>query len=335
MQRQAFRDRTEWLRARQATIGSSEAASALGIKPSPLQLYASKVNPQSEDAPLTIPQRVGLALEDTVADLYRTETGREIAEKQVFFRSTTYPWMSATIDGLTPHGSIVEFKTISARLGDRLGETDLEQVPDHWLAQVHHQMIVAEKQSAEIAVLIGNEEFLVYPIIRNDELCDLILKAEEDLFERIQSRRPPEVSEFDACSDVLRAYGMPNGAIQVSPEVEYLVIQAEKLRGLENAAKESRDKIRALIAQLIGDAGLAITPSGYEIRKTLRTRKGYTVQPLSYVEMKVKAPKGIQDDSVSAERLISQFAQGHRGQNSIGQRANDPFPAGFLAGQRR
>ena len=72
---------------------------------------------------------------------------------------------------------------------------------------------------------------------------------------------------------MLRAYGMPNGAIQVSPEVEDLVIQAEKLRGLENAAKESRDKIRALIAQLIRDAGLAITPSGYEIRKTLRTRK--------------------------------------------------------------
>ena len=328
MQRQAFRDRTEWLRARQDTIGSSEAASALGIKPSPLQLYVSKVNPQSEDTPLTIPQRVGLALEDTVADLYHTETGREIAEKQVFLRSSRYPWMSATIDGLTAQGSIVEFKTISARLSDRLGETDLEQVPDHWLAQVHHQMIVAEKQSAEIAVLIGNEEFLVYPIVRNPDLCDLILLAEEALFDRIQSRRPPEASEFDGCSDVLRAFGAPNGAISCSPEVEDLVVQAEVLREVENAAKKRRDAIRAKIAEAIGDAGLGITPSGYEIRKTLRTRKGFTVQPLSYVEMKVKTPKGIKDDSVSAEHFVQAFSQRYRFQDSIGQRANDPFPAG-------
>lgn len=332
MRRKTFKDRTAWLEARRQTIGSSDSAMVLGVRPSPLILYNEKVH-GIQRGPVSIPQRVGLALEPTIADLYTEQTGRGIAETQLFGISEQFDWMSATIDGINEQGNIVEFKHITTRRLQELGDEEMEQVPEPWLVQVHHQMIVAEKQSAEIAVLIGNEDFRIYPVERNPELADLIIAMETEFAEAIRSQTPPWAGPQDNCSTVLRAYGPPNGAIQLSPDFDQMLVEVEMLKAIEKEAAERRERLRVLTGEALGTAGLGITPMGFEVRKTLRTRKGYTVEPTSFVEMRIKTPKGFKDDSSIVSGFFNRLRSGSGGSDTIGQAANHPFAAGRLAAE--
>lgn len=288
-------DREKWLQDRQSGIGSSEAAACLGIAPSPLEVYAKKIGVPTPDRD-TIPKRVGRALEGTIAELYAEETGVEILESQIFVRCPTFPFMLATLDGVAGGGKVVEFKTISVRRSSELGLVEDERVPDTWLAQVHHQMIVAEVDEVDIAVLLGNEDFRVYTIHRDEMLCRLIVQAEEALWNSVLRREPPAPRDGDSYQTVLRAYERFDSAIQLPPDVEDLARIAHRYGQMIGHAEKARDIVRKEIAHRLGNAGAGVGPGGWTVTRKPVRRKAYAVQETTYTQMMIKAPKGYVDE---------------------------------------
>lgn len=334
MQIVRYESRDQWLEIRATGIGASEAAEALGIVPSPLALYNRKLGLEPK-GPVTIPQRVGLALEPTILDLYREETGREIVETQTLARSATHPFILATLDAIDSAGDLVECKTITVRNLRELGDEDLEQLPERWVVQAHQQMIVAERDLVNFAVLIGNEEFRLYPIRRNPSLCDYIVKAESELWRRILERRPPPAMDEDDYQTVARAYASIDKGVDMPPGVLSKVRRAYVLGKLAAMAEKERDALRAEIQEAVGTAGLAVSPSGWAVERKMVHRKGYVVEPLSYTTMTIKPPKECKNVGDTLAAISQSLAHGDQDQAAIGQGADQRTPADGVQDVRR
>lgn len=296
-------DRESWLQERQTGIGASEAAACLGIVPSALEVYTRKIG-AAAPIPDTIPMMVGRALEGTIAWLYQKETGREIKKTQVMLRAKKYDWLLATLDGVTEDG-IVEFKTISVRKSAELGLED-DDVPLPWLAQVHHQMICSGEDKAEVAVLIGNEEFRIYKVQRNEEVCQAIIEKTRFVWDCVLKRTPPPPSECDDYKTILRANDRYESAIQATPAIEELAQTAHAYGELAGAFEEKRDACRGVLATLLGEASAAVAPSGWKVERKLINRQGYTVAPTSYPQLTIRKPKGHTTD---VSRIIDSARQ--------------------------
>ncbi len=315
MRRIPYGNQSQWLAMRQNGIGASEAAQALGLEPSPLEIYNRKRGLEPFRSP-TIPQRVGLALENLILRMYEEETGRVVNDTQILGSSVAHPFILATLDGMDNEGDIVECKSITPRRLRELGDQDLEQIPDGWNCQVQQQMYVAEKDRATVAVLIGNEDFRLYPVRRNETLIKMIVEAEVELWDRIQSRRPPRAMEDDEYGTVIRAYQDFTPAEALEPIMERMVRQAYQLGKIGSAIDKARDSVKARIAEWLGDREGATSPNGWAITRKKINRKAYTVEASSYIQLNLKPPKGEADVTVEGiaasiiDRLETDAPQG-------------------------
>ena len=110
-----------------------------------------------------------------------------------FVVNPLYPMLYASIDRMMNHGvhdymgtilpkgGILEFKTMSGFVKKKW-----ETVPSPYLFQVHQYMMVHNKDYAEIVLLVDGRDFFVYPVERNEDICeDLEEKAHNFWFKKI------------------------------------------------------------------------------------------------------------------------------------------------------
>ena len=154
-----------WLAARQAGLGASDAATALGLNPwkSPKRLWAEKRG--------LLPVETGEAaawgrrLEPLIAQVYRERTGRRVRTPATMHRHPQHPWMLATLDRLVlGTDRILECKSAGFFPGQAFGPDGTDAVPEPYLIQVQHQLAVTGRQVADLAVLIGGNRYACYEI---------------------------------------------------------------------------------------------------------------------------------------------------------------------------
>lgn len=187
----------EQIARRKEGIGASEAAAAIGISryATPLDVYLSKTG-QSEARDLSGTMAdFGNALESAIIDYYVRQTGVMGHAWPDTLVSKRYPWMFAHLDFLAAD------RVVDAKLhgGQDYGDEGTDQVPQEVLCQLHHQMIVAEVEFAQIAAFVlvprgqGRTviEFRTYDVPYNAALGDAIIEGERALWECVQRREPP------------------------------------------------------------------------------------------------------------------------------------------------
>ena len=150
---------------RSQTLGSSEAAAAIGVSPweTRAQLAMRKIaerrgqwTPPAETDAMTR----GKILEDVIARAYAMRCNIVLRQGE-YRRAQNRPWQSATIDRLIeqPQPEIVEIKTAANH--DGWGEPGTDQIPIYYLAQVMHQLSVwTECARARVVVLWGHHTTL-------------------------------------------------------------------------------------------------------------------------------------------------------------------------------
>jgi putative phage-type endonuclease len=186
------RERDEWLEQRRHGIGGSDAAAALGLSPwkTPLSLYLEKTG---DARPFRDNESMlwGRVLEPAIRAEYTRRTGIACASGAQLTHPK-YPWMRATLDGLSNERQprVVEIKT--ARTDRGWGEPGTDDVPQTYLLQCVHYMVVTGAQLADIALLVGGQDFRIYTVQRNAALADLVVEGEHDFWQHVQRREPPE-----------------------------------------------------------------------------------------------------------------------------------------------
>jgi predicted phage-related endonuclease len=94
-----------------------------------------------------------------------------------------------------PDGLVLEagrgWEGKTARTDRGWGEQGTDQVPQAYLIQVQHYMVLTALPVFDVDVLIGGQDERHYEVPADRELQEMIVEAEHDLWQRIQRGEPP------------------------------------------------------------------------------------------------------------------------------------------------
>ncbi|MDF1822265.1 MAG: YqaJ viral recombinase family protein [Alcanivoracaceae bacterium] len=266
--------REDWLQVRRQGIGSSDAATAVGLNPyqSPLELWMVKTGrdqdlPKPDPEDMSSPLYWGHVLEPVVAEHYARKTGNKVRRLNSVLQhpDPDKAWMLANLD-YTVVGNdsvqILECKT-AGEFGARLWR---DGVPEYIQCQVQHQLAVTGKQAADVCVLLCGQDLQVFRIERDEEVIERLIALERAFWDHVETDTPPEADGSDSAGRALQAlYPRDTGTVldlsgdnSLCGDFDELLDIRERLSRLQT--RESTLKQR--IQQCMGDASKAVFPSG-------------------------------------------------------------------------
>lgn len=293
------------LKRRQQFIGASDSAAVLGLSPyqSPVDIWALKTGMvEPEDLTANAAVQRGIDLETTVGRMFKAETGLKLLRGLTEVHPTL-PYVGANLDyAIEGSGIPVECKTTQS-FGDEWGEPGTDEIPQHYITQVQHQMAVTDSPTAYLAALSIREWSLrVYKIDRDVELInDFMLPAYAEFWCCVQERRMPTIdpSSPTALKTLKRLYpGTTGEIVQLSHLAAEAALKMENFKAIVKEANAGADVSKALIMAEMGEASIGVLPDGTGFTRKRVERKGYEVQPTSYIDFRftAKLPEGLLTD---------------------------------------
>ena len=245
-------------------IGGSDAAAVLGLSryKTPYQLYLEKTG---EAAPTLDNQYMewGRILEPVIRAKYQEVSGHRVTEVRQMPHPSC-PYVIGNLDGIVKgmaggDGRVVEIKT--ARNANGWGEEGADEVPREYFIQAQHYMLVTGYEVADIAVLIGGNDFRIYTVHADPALHEMMLEAYAEFWACVESRTPPDPINEDDCR---RRFGVSSRGAEITAteDIEYL---ARLLREIDTESKqldEQRGNIVSQIMAFMGDNEILLDIEG-------------------------------------------------------------------------
>jgi len=252
--------RSDWLEARRAGIGGSDAAAVLGLSKwkTPLQVYQEKrgeVGEQEDNESMLW----GRALEPVIRQQYAERTGRVVRVPEGIIRHPAHAFMLANLDGVTDDHRLLEVKT--ARSAQEWGEAGTDQIPQAYLIQVQHYISVTALSVADVAVLFGGSDFRLYEVPADNELQQMIIDGEAAFWQRVVEGAPPDPVSF---ADMQVRYGRSSREARVLASRE-VVGSIERLRALKidiDQAETCVETEKAAVMKALGEADTLVDDGG-------------------------------------------------------------------------
>jgi len=199
--------RSEWLEARRAGLGGSDAAACMGLSPwvSPVALYLDKTDPQPDvDKEIF---EAGRRAEPMIRSWFADQTGLTVERVPLLLRSRQWEFMLANIDGLatdpeTGEQSIFEAKNVGAYNKAEWAEGP----PLHYRLQGQHYLAVTGLSRVYFAALVGGNSFIWFAVERDEEVIADLVRAEESFWTRVTLRRMPDVDGAESTKAALKAH---------------------------------------------------------------------------------------------------------------------------------
>jgi putative phage-type endonuclease len=251
-------------------IGGSDIAALLGLSPfkTPLELWAQKVGHPMRKPIEGVHLRFGQFVEPFVALEYERLTGLHTVEHfpPLFHPVHEFMYghidrfvmpqagMPAVVDGIVSTDTLLECKTTSVFNKDDWGEEGSDQVPNAYLLQCAWYMAITDCTRADIAVLIGNQDFRLYRIQRDEKLESLMLdQAKRFWFDHVLAGVPPQPQTVDDVK-LLFPQEDPDKTLEASPEVVDALQQLKTLQNTSKALEEKAEAVKSKIMQAMGQA---------------------------------------------------------------------------------
>lgn len=194
--------RQEWLNVRNGGIGSSDAAAAIGLSPykSPSALWLEKTGRKAPDD-LSQSEAVfwGTTLEPVLAKVYAERTGNKVRRINAVLQHPEHPFMLANLDRAIGADGVLEIKTA----GHHSAVFWEDSIPEAYQCQVLHQLAVTGKVWADVAVLIGGQDFRIYRIERDDEKVSALIEREAQFWQTVMTDTAPDPDGSESSGNVL------------------------------------------------------------------------------------------------------------------------------------
>lgn len=285
-------DRAKWLADRRKSIGASEVSSILGLSP-----YGTAWEVAADKRGLLDPfenraTNAGQVLEVAVLDHAETVLGKLKRNVRVLHKSLP---LASTCDAqVAIDDSPVEAKTtgIVGPVIGQWGDALTDQLPDYYLVQVHAQLMCTAKEMGYLFALLPGRGFVEYHIEANPKLHEHIGNVCADWWERhiVQGHDVP-MSVKPSLEVVKRLRKTPNKVIEASVDFEGLLVLRQSAKDCEKQAKEQVEEIEAKILVMLGDAEAANLSDGRQFTYMETSRKGYSVEPCKYRQIRIKGRK--------------------------------------------
>ena len=262
-------DRGQWLEVRRGGIGSSDAATAVGLNPykSQLELWLEKTGrqPANDEQPgMDDPRYWGTLLEPYVAVAYQQKTSRKVRKLNAVLQHPTLPFMLANIDREVvgdPDVQILECKT-AGEFGSRLWK---DGMPEYVQLQVQHQLAVTGKHAADVAVLLCGQDLQIHRIVRDEDIIARLVVLEARFWECVETNTPPAADGSESAARALRhLYPGNDTSLDFTGDVALCQV-FDELAGLRSeldAGQQRAEALKQVIQQAMGDGSKAIFANG-------------------------------------------------------------------------
>ena len=283
IQRIKRENREEWLELRKKYIGGADAASVCGLNDyqSPYALWCEKtgITPPFEG---NLRTRIGTEMEPIIARLFEEETGKKVQNCNFSLINDKYPWAMADVDRMVVgEDSLLEIKSTSAL---NLKHYKNGDYPARFYCQVQHYLAVTGKQKAYLAVLIGNSDFKIFEIERDEDEIAALMGLEKQFYEYMTTNTPPPIDGSDSTREAIQF--KQGEATDEEPEPADLTDKRQMLDTyfeIDAAIKqleEQRDSIRNQVMSDMGEAWRGEC-EGYKITYKPTTRKTFDWKKLN------------------------------------------------------
>ncbi len=261
-------NREAFLAERMTGIGGSDAAALFGLSPwaTPMKVYNDKIG-IGEDTPATERMEMGNRLEPVIADLYQEKTGRKLIYDPSLKIHPVHKFMIAHVDRfIEGNGMGLEIKTADSRFAHQWGEAGTDDIPPYYNIQCQHYMSVCELVAMDLAVLIGGNEFRIYPIPRSDRIIAALIEKEGQFWnEHVVPQVPPEIDGSDASKQYLETMFSDRGTqLLADAETIELARQMYMAREAFAEAEEIKKALENKVKAAMGDNSIFIGP-GFKI----------------------------------------------------------------------
>lgn len=260
-------DREKFLANRRTGIGGSDAAALCSLSPfkTAHDVYMDKLELTPYSAP-SARMEAGIRLEPVLAEWYANEKGVHVKKHQME-RHDDHKFMIGHIDRLVydgdPEGTgcplivgILEIKTTDARYAWLWGDPGTDSVPDAYNLQCQHYMAVTGDKWADIAVLIGGNDFRIYRVPRNDSLIKDLIEIEGKFWnDHVLAKIPPPVEGTEASKRLLGAlYPKDSGGeVLADDTIDKIVGEffdlTDKAKSLESQKLLAENKIKEFMGE--------------------------------------------------------------------------------------
>lgn len=251
--------REQWLELRRNSIGSSDAATVVGLNPysSKLTLYADKkgILPEKED---TERMRLGRDLEEYVAQRFSEETGKKVKRSGYMWQHPMYEFITANIDReVDGEDAFLEAKTT---MNYERHDYDSGEIPMNYYVQVMHAMAVTGCEKAYLAVLVFGKGFYWFEIKRDEKEIAALIDNEVEFWQAyVLQNRPPLADGSESSMDTLSKlypFGDDSSTAVIGKDEtmrNYLEL-GEAIKRL----KAQQDEIKAQLCQTLGSNSVGI-----------------------------------------------------------------------------
>jgi putative phage-type endonuclease len=268
-------------------IGGSDIAAILGVSPwrNIVDLWMDKIRPRAENGQNANAKRRGSRMEPYILDMIRQEHGLNIVACNQRYIDPEFGYMAAEIDfeyldeetGQIENG---EIKTVHPFKAKEWGETDTDQLPLHYVAQVQHGMGIKGARRCRAFALIG-DDLKPYVVERDDELITAMrARAVEFWTKYVQPKvQPPlDYEHKDVIETLKRLYPGTDGTVIDATAMH------EHWRAVMATAAEMRDHYQAILdgskAHLLAEMGNASAikfNDGMAFTRKIISKKPYSV----------------------------------------------------------
>lgn len=254
------KDNEAWLKQRTRGIGGSDTAAITGTSKyrSAYTVYMEKIG-KVKPADLSDKQAVqwGNILEPIVGEEYkRRHPKREVRRVNAVLRSIERPWAQASLDYEVKDEElgwgVLEIKTAGL-----MRAADWENgIPDYYVTQIAHYLSITKREFADVAVLIGGQEYREYRYMRDIPYEQKLTRAVDDFYHNsiVGGEVPPITDKASDTFTVLNTNEPHTGEVvdytdDLDPFKRYLQAREAKEEA-EKAYKQAGNEIR----KIIGDA---------------------------------------------------------------------------------
>lgn len=171
-----------WLDARRSLITASDIPVLLGVSPFKCEADLADEKRGLATTESTLRMRIGLALEDLIAEEYEAKTGHKTRRWAGLAVHPSIEWAGASPDRKRK-GALVELKHTSSR------SRFADGLPQDVEAQVAWQLGVTGYEHADVAVLLG-DDLSVFEVDFDQSLFDDLLVVAADFRRRLAEGGP-------------------------------------------------------------------------------------------------------------------------------------------------
>lgn len=277
-------------------FGASDAAVLCGMSAwnTPLGFWQQAMDNEIRDAePESFRMRLGKAVESLILDEYRQITGLKVVAPVPMLHMAGRPHLVATPDAMaaesleSPGPEWIAVDAKSSALPSNWGDEYTDEVPVDVLFQAQQQMLVTGARIQHTAAWFRHLDTVrVFVVHRNDDLCQAIQDAADEMLQRLENGDPPEPTwtHPDEARVARSLYGVATMTpIELDNELAAKWQRQWELADEIKDKQAERDRLRAEVVLAMGEHGIA-RMAGYpkEIIRSWRepvdvayTRQGY------------------------------------------------------------